>query len=439
MATTASLLRAFAPLCLFLSIFAGAGIMLGDFYAIPGSVAMIPAMVIAVVMAPSGVEAAVDNLVAGACDPNIMVMVYIYLACGIFNQLMEDIGGGKAVVDAALRCTPPWFMLPGVFVASTMVGVALGTSMGTIASLTPIVRRIAVATNVPAAPLIGAVVSGATCGDNLSVISDTAIAACSTQRADRFEKMRLNAQVAAPGFLLTMLTLWYMPSLHIGGEDSLMEIRFLPLVPYVLTLVTALLGMNVLGVLVLGSLMAGTIGYTIQGPGYLSHVAALASEGMKGELDIILLALFTGGLSRIANEDGALGRLFSTDRSDGRDSTPIRGELILALLTVIADVLCANNTVAIVIVGPIAYKVASSHGVGTARAANILDVSSCVTQSLIPYGAQLLVAGKPSTVGAAISPWELMLHTHYPIYLGISMSIWMFLGRSTTAQPVKEE
>jgi len=293
--------------------------------------------------------------------------------------------------------------------------------MGTIESLVPIVRRIAVVSHAPAASLVGAVLSGATCGDNLSVISDTAIAACSSQGADRYKKMRLNLYVAVPAFCTTLGTLTYMQSANFIEESQLTNTKLLPILPYLWTLITALLGLNVLGVLVTGAALAAAIGFATQGIGFTARLASLAFQGMEGELDIILLAVFTGGLSRLANEDGVLSHLFSVQGI----RNPLRGEIALALLVALADVLCANNTVAIVIVGSIARELAISHRVSPARAANVLDIWSCIVQGLIPHGAQLLAAGQPSSHGPAITPWQLMLHSHYAFYLAFFTCAWM--------------
>ena len=406
---------ALTPLLLFLALFFGAGLYYtgqGDtmgFYRFHAPVAILPAIALGLWIAHRAGLKAMDTLLQGIGDSNIVLMCLIFLLAGAFAMVTKQIGAVDAVVALGVGALPPALILPGLFLVAGFLSLAVGTSMGTIAAVTPIALGVSDAAGIDRALVVGAVIGGATFGDNLSVISDTAIAAARTQGCTVREKFRENIKIALPAALLTLVVL------AVVGDASPVEAAepttpWLVL-PYVLVLALAISGLDVLVVLTIGLVVAGVFGVFFGPQDYgLPTFTDDIYAGFEGVVEITLLALFIGGLGALMKASGGLHWLAAQISRLARGSTGRRtGEWCIAALASLTDVFTANNTVAILISGGVARDIAERHDVPPARAASVLDIFVCIVQSLLPYGAQILLAASL----AGLSPLALMGKVHY--------------------------
>ena len=421
--------RALLPLGLFLLLFFGAGLYFsagGDamgFYTLRAPVAILPAIALALLLGRRSARKPVDTLLAGMGEPNVMLMCLIFLLAGAFALVSRSIGGVDAAVHLGLAVVPPGLLLPGLFVVGALVSLAMGTSMGTIAAVAPIALGLAQAAGIDTALALGTVVGGAMFGDNLSVISDTTIAATRTQGAGMRDKFRENVWIAAPAALATVILL---ALLHDGGtQASAPAAPAILALPYLVVLVLAVAGVDVLAVLALGIVLAGGIGLALT-PGYsVSTLSADIYKGFESMIEITLLSLLVGGLGALLREQGGLAWLARTITRLARGSRGRRaGELCIGALAALADVFTANNTVAVLIAGPVAKDIAERHGITPGRSASLLDTFSCVLQGVLPYGAQILLAGSI----AGLSPLALAGHVHYCWMLGLASVAGIVFG-----------
>ena len=399
---------ALTPLLLFLVTFFGAGLYYSaqgepmGFYRLRAPVAILPALALAAWLAwRQGIRPG-ETLLQGMGDPNIVLMCLIFLLAGAFAFVSQAIGAVDAVVSMGIGALHPALLLPGLFLVACAVSLAIGTSMGTIAAVVPIAVGVADAAGLDRVLVTGAVVGGAMFGDNLSVISDTTIAATRTQGAQMRDKFRENFRIALPAALLTMLLL------GLAGDPAPVQADentsgWLAL-PYLLVLVLALAGLDVLLVLGLGLVLAGAFGLAMVEDYDLTRYAADIWTGFEGMVEILLLSLLIGGLAGLMRACGGLAWLAQLVSRFARGHRGRRtGEFSIAALATAADVFTANNTVAILVGGSVARDIAQQHGISPRRAASVLDVFACVPQGLLPYGAQLLLAASL----AAISPVDL--------------------------------
>nr|PZN04148.1 MAG: sodium:proton antiporter [Bacillota bacterium] len=407
---------ALLPLLVFLAIFLGSGLYFNSkgvefaFYQLPSPVAALVGITIAFALFKGSLEKNMETFVAGVGDSNIIIMCIIYLLAGAFSTVAEAMGGVDSTVNFGLSIIPPSLILPGLFLIACFVSTAMGTSMGTIAAIGPIAVDMAIKAQIPLAMAVGAVVGGAMFGDNLSMISDTTIAATRTQGCEMKDKFIMNFKIALPAALITMLILGF--SGVSGNIPQGLEYSFLKIVPYVLVLVLALMGLNVFLVLMIGIVTAGAIGIA-DGSFTLLSLSQKVYEGFGSMQEIFILSMLIGGLASLIAENGGLDYLLNVI---SRHIKSRKGaELGISALVSVADICTANNTVAIVITGPMAKKLVDEHGVDPRRSASLLDIFSCVWQCVIPYGAQLLLAGSI----AKLSPVEIMPHLYYPYLLCI--------------------
>lgn len=405
---------ALTPLLLFLALFFGAGLYFtaqGEpmgFYQLRAPVAILPALALAVWLAHrKGLEAG-DILLRGMGDPNIVLMCLIFLLAGAFAYVSSAIGAVDAVVSFGLSSIPAPMVLPGLFVLSGLIALAIGSSMGTIAAVVPIALGVADASGLDSALVVGAVIGGAMFGDNLSVISDTTIAATRTQGAQMRDKFRENIRFALPAALATVVLLALLGSAapietEISGSPWLM-------LPYVIVLAMALAGVDVRVVLGIGIVLAGGFGIVFADDyGVVPFVGDIWS-GFEGMVEILLLSLLIGGLSALAKASGGLDWLAQVIAGFARGRRGRRsGEFSIAALSTAADVFTANNTVAILVSGSVARDIAEKHGVSPRRAASMLDIFACIAQGVLPYGAQILLAASL----ASLSPLALAGSVHY--------------------------
>ena len=422
---------ALAPLLLFLALFFGAGLYftsLGDamgFYQLHAPVAILPALALGMWIAHRSGVKALDTLLAGIGDSSIILMCLIFLLAGAFAMVTKQIGAVDAVVSLGVGALPPALILPGLFLVAGFLSLAVGTSMGTIAAVAPIALGVSDAAGIDRALMIGAVIGGATFGDNLSVISDTAIAAARTQGCSVREKFRENLKIALPAAALALVVLAMVGDA--SPAQSVEQASPWLVLPYVLVLVLAVLGLDVLVVLGIGLVVAGLFGYA-NGPDYgVATFAADIYAGFESVVEITLLALFIGGLGALIKASGGLHWLAAQISRIARGSSGRRtGEWSIAALAAVTNVFTANNTVAILISGSVARDIAERHAVPPARAASLLDIFVCSVQSLLPYGAQILLAASL----AGLSPLVLVGKAHYCWFLlGVTVLFMLLPGK----------
>ena len=410
--------RAFAllPLIVFLAIFLGSGIyhsLIGAelaFYQVKAPVAALPAIILAVLLYRGRLNAGIDAFLKGASHPNLILMFMVFMLAGAFASVSSAIGSVDATVQLGLSIIPPEFVLPMLFLISAFIATAMGTSMGTIAACAPIAFGFTQATDIEPVYAIGAVVGGAMFGDNLSMISDTTIAATSSLKVQLRDKFRVNVWIAVPASVISLMI--YMLISH--GSQAIAFKDYDPwlILPYVAVFFLAFSRLHVLAVLTIGIALSGIIGLADRADFTLLQLNNAVYDGFVGMFEVALLSMFLGGLSAIMQREGGLEwliqriyrltRLFRVGRQRA-------GELGISFLVIFSNLFVANNTVAIILSGDMAREVAKEYGVDPKRAAALMDIFSCIVQGLIPYGAQLLLACSI----AKMSPVELIGGIYY--------------------------
>jgi len=426
---------ALAPLLVFLALFFGAGLWFTShgeamgFYQLRAPVAIMPALALAAFIAWRRGMKPLETLLEGMGDHNVVLMCLIFLLAGGFVEVSKAIGAVDAIVALGIGHLHPALLLPGLFVVAGFISLSLGTSMGTIAAVAPIALGVSDASGLDRALVLGAVIGGATFGDNLSVISDTAIVASRTQGCTMREKFRENFKLALPAALLTVVLLGFLG--ETAPVQTLEPVSPWLIVPYVIVLGLAMAGVDVIIVLSLGLVIAGLFGAFFTDEFGVAAYATHIWEGFESMVEIILLSLLVGGLGALMKATGGLAWLAQTIGRFARGHRSRRaGEVSIAALSATTDVFTANNTVAILISGGLARDIAQQHGVPPARAASVLDIFACVTQGVLPYGAQILLAASLGTV----SPLALAGNVHYSWLLG-AITIAAMLRPSRKAVP----
>ncbi|WP_218309568.1 Na+/H+ antiporter NhaC family protein [Alteromonas antoniana] len=345
----------------------------------------------------------------GGGDKNIILLVFIFLLAGAFYALTIDIGARDATVNLALQFIPRGVILPGLFLICCFISFAMGTSMGTITALSPIGAGLAESLGIPVPMALGIVVGGAMFGDNLSFVSDTTIAATRSQGVKLTDKFKANLVIAVPAALVTVILLCLIPVdtavLPQGGPTQWMLV-----LPYILIIIAALAGLNVIAVLAIGIGSAGIVGL-LNGSFTVIEMLQSMQKGLGWMQDLAMIAITIGGIVALMHAYGGIAFLIQvlTRRVKSRRGA----EFSIASLVSLLDVSTANNTIAIVAAGPIAKDLNTKYGVDPRRTASLLDVFSCGFQGLVPYGAQLLSAA--AVVG--ISPLSVTVYSWYPMLL----------------------
>ena len=409
-------LLALSPIVVLLVVYLAMSLASGDFYRISISVAFVAAAVYAVAAFRS-ISRSLQERVAifseGASDKNILYMIWIFILAGIFAATAKTMGAVDATVHFTMRFVPTEFLPAGIFVAACFVSLSIGTSVGTIVALTPVVTGLAAQMGADTAQMVAIVVGGAFFGDNLSFISDTTIAATMTQGCKMKDKFRTNLLIVLPAALLSLgLYLFLGLSGSADGVEAASAAEWYKTIPYLLVLVCAIGGMNVLVVLVLGIIATAVIGLAC---GSLSGVSfcEAADDGVIAMCELIVITLMAGGLMNMVKQSG--GFEFITRAITHRISGKRGAEAAIAGLTVLTDICTANNTIAIITVGPIARDLSERYGVSPRKSASLMDTASCFAQGALPYGAQLLMASGL----ANISPLEIIPHLYYPMAIGV--------------------
>lgn len=410
---------ALTPLLVFLALFFGAGLYFtshGDamgFYQLHAPVAILPALALAAFIAWRRGIKPLETLLSGMGDHNVVLMCLIFLLAGGFVEVSKAIGAVDAIVALGVGNVHPALLLPALFVVAGFISLSLGTSMGTIAAVAPIALGVSDASGLDRALVLGAVIGGATFGDNLSVISDTAIVASRTQGCTMREKFRENLKLALPAAIGTLVLLGFLgETAPVTTPDAVSPWLILP---YLVVLGLAIAGVDVIIVLSIGLVIAGLFGvFLAEDFGFAAYTAHIW-DGFESMVEITLLSLLVGGLGALMKAAGGLAWLAQVIGKFARGHRSRRaGEISIAALSATSDVFTANNTVAILISGGLARDVAQQHGVPPARAASVLDIFACVTQGVLPYGAQILLAASLSQV----SPLALVGNVHYSWLLG---------------------
>ena len=404
-------LMALSPLMVFVALFLVTSIVAGDFYKVPLTVAFMVASVYAVVVFNGRpLRERIDVYSRGAGGGQMMLMLWIFILAGAFAHTARMMGSVDATVGLTLRLMPGGMLLAGQFLAACFISLSIGTSVGTIVALTPIAVGIADQTGL-ALPLVTAViVGGALFGDNLSFISDTTIMATQTQGCRMDAKFRVNSFIVIPMAVL-ILILYVMMGSGIDVPPQASEVALLKVMPYLVVLVTAVMGMNVMAVLTLGIVLAGVTGLLDGSFDVFGWFRAMG-DGIMAMSELIIITLMAGGLLETVKQNGGID--FIIRRLTRHVNSKRGAELSIGLLVAVVNLCTANNTVAILTVGNISKQIGDRYGVDNRKAASILDTCSCAVQGLIPYGAQLLMAAGL----ANINPVTIVPYLYYPMAIG---------------------
>ncbi|MBR4998164.1 MAG: Na+/H+ antiporter NhaC family protein [Bacteroidaceae bacterium] len=403
---------ALSPILVFMAVYLAGSLLAGDFYKVPLTTAFLAASAYAVCITPRlKLKERIAIFSRGAGDENMMLMVWIFILAGAFAQSAKQMGAIDATVNLTLRMLPEGMLLPGLFLAACFISLSVGTSVGTVVALTPVAVGIAEQTGGTLPLIVAIVVGGAFFGDNLSFISDTTIVATQTQGCRMNDKFKANISIAAPAAIIALVIYIILGrSIEVPSQVPLLE--WYKVIPYVAVLVLALVGLNVLAVLAIGILLAGGIGICCGSFDAMSWMSAMG-EGILGMSELIIVTLLAGGMLALIRHNGGIDYLI---RLLTRRISGVRGaKFTIALLVILADLCTANNTIALITVGPMARDIADRYGVDHRVSASLLDTFSCFAQGLIPYGAQLLMAAGL----AAITPFEIIGYLYYPIILGV--------------------
>lgn len=403
---------ALMPLVVFLCLYLVTSLIVNDFYKVPITVAFLVASVYAVATTKGlSLNDRILQYSSGAANKNIMLMLWIFILAGAFAQSAKAMGAIDATVNLTLLLLPDNLLLAGIFLASCFISLSIGTSVGTIVALTPVAAGIAMKTDVSLPFMTALVIGGAFFGDNLSFISDTTIAATRTQGCVMRDKFRVNFLIAVPAALLVFIY-YIIYGTQVESASEIHAIEWGKVIPYLIVLGTAIAGMNVTLVLLLGVLSTGIIG-CIYGSFDLFGWFASMGEGITGMGELIIITLMAGGMLELIRFNGGVDYILHHLTSHVNNK---RGaELSIAALVSLANFCTANNTIAIITVGPLANNIAEQFRVDKRKSASILDTFSCVVQGLIPYGAQMLIAAELTK----LSPISIIGYLYYPIILGI--------------------
>lgn len=422
---------ALLPIVVFLVIFLGSGIVTGDFYSMPTIVAFLIALCVAFLQNRKvSFDEKMHIIAQGVGDDNIITMSLIFLCAGGFSGAVTAAGGVESTVNLGLSILPPSVAVAGLFVIGCFISVSMGTSMGTIAALAPIAVGISEKTGFSMAICIGAVVCGAMFGDNLSMISDTTIAAVKTQGCEMKDKFRENFLIVLPAAILTVIV--FLLITRGGGTAQLGDLTFniWRVVPYVLVLVGALIGINVFVVLIGGTILSVAVGIATGSLAWDQIFLAIGGNttingqeisGVMGMYDITVISIIVACIVSLVKEYGGIH--FILQWIHRRIKGEKGAELGIAGLALLVDACTANNTVAIVMAGPIAKEISEEYGVSPRRSASLLDIFTSVGQGLIPYGAQLLSAASLT----ALTPYDIIPYLYYPILMAVSAVLFILL------------
>ncbi|UPR31860.1 Na+/H+ antiporter NhaC family protein [Vibrio crassostreae] len=426
---------ALIPLIVFLALFIGVGTYLSlqgvdfAFYQLPAPIAALPAVMLALLLSKDKLNRAIEQFLGGVGHKDIIAMCMIYLLAGAFAAVAKASGGVDATVNLGLSAIPTSMILPGIFLISAFIATAMGTSMGTIAAVAPVALGIADSAGMSIPLTAGVVLSGAMFGDNLSIISDTTIAATRSQGCEMRDKFKENIRIALPAALIAIVIFAFNSTATQVPETG--PIEWLKVLPYITILILAVSGMNVFVVLTIGILLAGAVSLgSVENYG-LTDYAQDIYAGFGNMQEIFLLSMLIGGLSELMRRQGGLafltnlvsGLIRAFGSSHSKQANGRASELGIAGLVSMVNLCTANNTVAIIVSGSVARQLAEENDVSPRRSASLLDIFSCVIQGVLPYGAQVLLLGSVFN----LSPLEIVSNSYYCFALAIVAVVAVFI------------
>ena len=411
-----------SPLILFLLLYLGTSTLLRDFYSVPIAVAFLLSAIYSLIAPVGTYKQRLAAFTSGVGDSTVGLMLLIFILSGAFAATAKAMGAVDSTVNMTLQLMPRSLLLPGIFIASCFISFSIGTSCGTIAALTPVAVGLATATGVSVPLMVGLVVGGTYFGDNLSFISDTTIIATQTQGCRMRDKFLTNIRIVMPCALLLMIV-YYFIGRNIEPVGNLTDYSFLKILPYLCVIALALMGVDVIIVLVIGLFSTFLIG-TLQGSFTPLEWLHKANDGIMGMAELILCTLLASGMLAVIRDQGGIKYIITKIT---RHVSGSRGaEMAIAMLVFLVNICTANNTVAIITVGSISHEIAERFGIDPRRSASILDTMSCFAQGILPYGAQVLIAAGL----ASINPVEIIPYLYYPVLIGIAVIVTILMKRS---------
>lgn len=434
--------KALLPILVFLIFYLGSGIYFEyinpedgqmGFYIMSVVVAFVIALIVAFLQNPKlNFDQKIHVCAQGIGDDNITIMLFIFLLAGMFSGLASAAGGASSTANLLLSIIPARFAIPGLFVIACLISMAMGTSVGTISVLVPIAAAVAQTGHLSLALCAGTVVGGAMFGDNLSFISDTTIAATKTQGVAMKDKFRANIKVALPAAIVTLVILIIMTAKSTTADLGPFEYNIWQAVPYFAVLIAAICGVNVMVVLTCGTILFFAVGLLTGSVGVADAFSAMGS-GTSGMFETMIVTILVSSIGALMKEYGGFESILSFIR---RHFNGHKGGMFgIGLLTVLMDIATANNTVAIVIAGPIAKTISDEYDISPKQSASLLDTFSCIAQGIIPYGAQLLIAATlaRAATGQAITSVHIMPYLYYPYLLLLAVIIWIVVDSGLNA------
>lgn len=421
--------KALLPLGVFVGVYLAVGIVLQmqgvemAFYQLPAPIAALIGVIVAFLIFEGSIDKKLSTFLRGCGNEDIMIMCFVFLFAGAFTTVSSAMGGVDAVVNLGMTVIPPQFVAAGIFVISGLIGLATGTSVGTVVAVTPIGLGLAEAGGLDPYLVVAAVISGSMFGDNLSMISDTTIAATRSQGVEMKDKFKTNFMIAVPAALITVVLLLVFGRPETVPEAATYSFDIIKVIPYVFVLVASLIGWNVFLVLTGGVLLSIVIGVAT-GAFTLLGAAGSVYSGFSGMFEIFLLSMIMGGLATMVQEEGGIEWILQKVRKliKGRKSA----EAGIAVMASLADVATANNTVSILICGKVAKELSETYDVDPRRTASLLDIFACSFQGIIPYGAQILMAC--ALIENLSSPFLVISRCWYLYIVAIVAVISIFMG-----------
>ena len=414
---------ALLPIGVFLVIFIGAGVLFHDFYTMPAIVGFLIALIVAFLQNKRLRFADKLTIVSkGIGEENIVTMCLIFLAAGAFSGTIQAAGGVESTGNLGLSIMPSSIAVVGLFIIGCFISVSMGTSVGTITAMTPIGVGIAEKTGIAMPICVGAVVCGAMFGDNLSMISDTTIAAVRTQGCEMKDKFKENFLIVLPAAIITAVLFFFMARGNAGDIQGNLEYDIIKVIPYLVVLIGALIGINVFVILIAGTVLAAIVGVGT-GAFAIGELFQKMGAGVTSMYDITVISIIVAAIVALVKEYGGIEFILKLIKKN--INGPKGGEFGISVLALLVDCCTANNTVAIVMAGPIAKEISDEFGVSAKRSASLLDIFASVGQGMIPYGAQLLTAASLS----ALSPVQIMPYLFYPMLMGVSAVLFILFRR----------
>lgn len=402
---------ALSPLVVFITLYLVTSIIAGDFYKVPITVAFLISSIYAVsVMGGFTLNKRIDIFSKGAGSSSMMLMFWIFVLAGAFANSAKEMGSIDSTVNLTLTLLPSNLILAGLFLAACFISMSIGTSVGTIVALAPIAAGLAHSTGANVPLMTAIVVGGSFFGDNLSFISDTTIIATSTQGCRLSDKFRVNLKIVLPAAILVFIAYIFIGS-GVKAPQHIPDVEYLKVIPYIVVIIIAICGMNVMAVLTIGIALTGVIGICEGAFDIFGWFKAMG-DGIVSMGELIIITMMAGGMLETINNNGGID--YVINKLTSHVSNKRGAELSIAALVCITDLCTANNTVAIITVGGIAKQIGDKYGVDNRKCASILDTFSCFVQGIIPYGAQILIAAGL----AAINPVSILPYLLYPLAMG---------------------